>query len=111
MRCDGGKSTNVGGYECRFMVGPLFRIAHDHEFGPGVKVAVSQDRGRLEATFRQHLESPAMYFSRVPIVVYGVKRLSVVDASVHPISTGGNVGGAVFAVTEKAAELIQARTK
>ncbi|RSL72584.1 hypothetical protein CEP53_001040 [Fusarium sp. AF-6] len=45
------------------------------------------------------------------LLVYGVKKLSVVDASVHPISIGGNVGGTVFAVAEKAAELIQARNK
>ncbi|KAM6522978.1 hypothetical protein FALCPG4_012585 [Fusarium falciforme] len=45
------------------------------------------------------------------LLVYGVSRLSVVDASVHPISIGGNVGGTVFAVAEKAAELIQARNK
>ncbi|KAM7223034.1 pyranose dehydrogenase 3 [Rhypophila decipiens] len=41
--------------------------------------------------------------------VHGVKRLSVVDASVMPLVPGGALQATVYAVAEKAADLIKAR--
>ena len=43
--------------------------------------------------------------------VHGVKRLSVVDASTIPIIPGGPLQATVYAVAEKAADLIKARSR
>lgn len=42
-------------------------------------------------------------------MVYGKKRLSVVDASIWPLVVGGGPQASVYAGTEKAADVIKAR--
>ncbi|KAF2737761.1 alcohol oxidase [Polyplosphaeria fusca] len=41
--------------------------------------------------------------------VYGVGRLSVVDAGIMPLIVGGHLSASVYAIAEKAADLIKAR--
>jgi choline dehydrogenase-like flavoprotein len=39
--------------------------------------------------------------------VYGTKNLTVVDASIFPMETLGNIQATIYAVAEKAADLIK----
>ncbi|GAB1312631.1 hypothetical protein MFIFM68171_02841 [Madurella fahalii] len=43
------------------------------------------------------------------LLVYGVKGLSVVDTSIMPTLVGGTTSMTVYAIAEKAADLIKAR--
>lgn len=43
--------------------------------------------------------------------VYGVRGLRIVDASIFPMAVGGHTSSTVYAVAEKAADIIKAAQK
>lgn len=85
------------------------------EYAPGAEVTASED---LERYVREHAESTIGHQSGTTammplelggvvgadLLVHGVKRLSVVDASMIPLVPSTNLCATVYAVAEKARE-------
>lgn len=90
------------------------------ELVPGANVTDPEDiiaevRGRMIPTSFHPVGTSAMMPKNLggvvdeELMVYGVKGLSVVDAGVMPDLPGAYTQGTVYAIAEKAADLIKAR--
>lgn len=101
---------------------PILKPFGPVEIAPGLNVTSRED---WIAYMRDNTEPSAMHPSgtcaMMPLElggvvdeelrVYGVESLRVADASVMPVIVGGNICGAVYAIAEKAADMIKEANK
>lgn len=98
-----------------------FAAAKPYELSPGANVTTDEE---IEAWLRRTGYIPTLYHpigtaAKMPrelggvvdetLLVHGVQKLSVVDASIMPTMPGAPTSQTVYMIAEKAAELIKAR--
>ncbi|KAF2208033.1 hypothetical protein CERZMDRAFT_114780 [Cercospora zeae-maydis SCOH1-5] len=101
---------------------PAMQVLGPHEVSPGANVTKTEDLMRAfieDRVLYPHCSHQAGTCSMLPLelggvvsdqlLVHGVERLSVVDSSVIPLLPGARLVSTVYAIAEKAADLIQAR--
>lgn len=105
----------------RFNSLPIFSSLGPTELSPGINITSNAAVEKyLRSTFNPTFAHPAGTASMLPeelggvvspeLKVYGVGKLSVVDASIIPYLPGTHICTTVYAVAEKAADLIKKRT-
>lgn len=109
-------------YARRYMSQPALQSLHPVQLLPGANVTADAD---IEKYLRNMLVFPSFAHASgtaalmpeeyggvvsIDLRVWGTRRLSVVDASVFPMIPATHLCTSVYAVAEKAADLIKART-